>query len=191
MNCLQCLKSVAQCACVGGAYLPNSDSKKWGQEEYDAHVEKLRTALAPAQDALRFLSKHHPTGFRSSRMPIGVIGKDFAPGGVAYVVVSPDVAFRPTHLVVSHETSKAFNLVQITVGCVSRTAGGYDVPLESFAMDYLAELKGEELKAIMGLQKWDLGIVTPAMRVQVCVRNIGTCARAFRGLLWGDAADIC
>lgn len=219
MNCYQCGKAVESCACVGGAYLleskesispppPMLDARattwtaqrttmhtpqehRMSQEKYDEHIEKLREAMAGAPDALRFFSKHHPAGQASTRMPLGIISEGLIHSETtSIIVVSPDVTFRPTHLVVSHETSKAFNLVQMTVANVGASAGGYDIPLESFSMEYLASLEGEELKAIMSLQKWGIDTVTPAMRISIYVKNISDQARAFRGIIWGEASLI-
>lgn len=152
-------------------------------EEYDAHIRKMRDALAPAPLLAQFLARHHPEGEFQERLPIGLIGtRETAPGETGDIVVQPFLTCRPHHLIVSEETAAAFELTDLKIANACTNMGGVPIPLDTFSIRYYADQPKNAL--LYTIQRIDCPTVSPANRVIVQYRNAGKTRATFRGILW-------
>jgi hypothetical protein len=123
--------------------------------------------------------------YRTGRLPFGLSCRPLWPGErVALTDIQPELPFRPSHLVVTPEVARGFELVDFRIGNVGQIlGGGAPLPLDTFSIEYK---KNDSLDSLQG---WQGNTCDVAQKIKIAVRRTPDgAAVAFRGLLWGYVA---
>jgi hypothetical protein len=165
------------------------------------HTANLRKILDKVQAPelarlLRSLEQHAgDAGLGDKYMPIGLIG-DVPVGGSSYIEApSVQLECRPDYLVVSPDSARFFELLDLKVGKDSQLISSGIIPLDTFSAEYL---HNDRLSAI---QRWKgADWCSPGLRLSVVVQptkamrearegrmptaSLGPDTLPFRGVLW-------
>jgi hypothetical protein len=159
---------------------------KMTESDFEAHLSKLYKALEGAGDMIHYLEKCNPRGSFRTRMPMPLVSDGIvASGSGGIIIVQPDLACHPRHIVLTEETASSFELADFKIAATSNIASGGMLPLEPFSVKYYAE--NEKL---FNIQEWDLPTVSPGMRIQLAVHNKSDKPCAFRGILWANTGYV-
>lgn len=156
--------------------------KNLTKEDWIAHTDRVVKAIERSDLSGLVRKLHQLAPQRLSRMPIALVGDTEKRA----IIVCPFVTFRPTHIVLADDSSKAFDLESWTVNNVHMTADGYSMPLETFSIRYMTD---DRLAAV---NEWtNAPTVHPGMRLTFHIsphKNTPQGAE-FRGILWGFTVD--
>jgi len=162
--------------------MTTKNPNRWTDSDFDAHVAKVRDAIAPSHSLRAYLEANAPLG-RLKRVPIGLIQE--LKGGQQHVAIAimPWIPIRPVALVVSEESARDCDLIALKVGISDQGANGRPIPLNTFSVKYHAEHPH-----MIDLQTWNVDTIGPGVQLFVEVRNRTSEPVEFRGILWANAS---
>jgi hypothetical protein len=114
--------------------------------------------------------------------------------GIVHVTLEPQVKVRVTHLVLSPESARAYELLHLSVGHSAQYPGGsrdtkgarqHALPMETFSIEYLVDGRLAEV------QGWKTAPASPGVRIELIAQLRephvpGAPDIPLRGLAWAD-----
>lgn len=152
------------------------------REEIEANIDKLVKALekSGARELVRLVNKlvsASESKFNYT-VPYGLIADPDEHDSVQ-MTSSPYTVCKFTHLVLSPETAKSYDLEFFQIANIYSTGDANPIPLEPFSIEYMND---DRLAACM---EWKSVTIGPANRFSISARlRKGFSRVQFRGVLW-------
>lgn len=176
------------------AKMTPSDEGRVTRKELKNLVEKAIRTLDDARfgELVTKISRvYEELGVVDMRAPFALKQMPDECGRVTFEI-KPDVCCRLTHLVLSPDTAKLYELASpIIVGNVYQTPGGSisPIPLETYSIEYMSDNRLAEVQSFKS-PKMHPGLKAVLMAQLRDAKNMGELQRVydieFRGLLWAD-----
>jgi hypothetical protein len=151
-----------------------------------AHVDRIERALG-SEDLAGLVRRIHnllPKVKERVALPLVAESEENNHGGIC-VFLESYVGFQPTHIVLSEEAARAFELVDWKIGCRSMNLAGGNLPLETFSIKHMANDQFAMVNEWTNAPKMYPGIrLTMYVQRRAHPQN-GLYLGEFRGLLWG------
>ena len=119
-----------------------------------------------------FVPKH------KARVCLGLVADEH---GICHIS-NPSVSFRPTHIVLTDEAARGFEMNSWLLSNINQVIGMESIPLDLFSIKHMVD---DRLSAVM---EWsNAPVITPANRITMHVKRRAGASESveFRGLLCG------
>jgi hypothetical protein len=157
------------------------NKEHYTNEDLAAHVDRVIKALKKTGTTdlvalVERLTSITKVNYRET-CPFGLI-KD-PENGIVEIQMQPDVGCKLTHMVLSPETAKSYDLEYFVISNVHQFQGGNPIPLEPFSIEYMQD---DRLASCM---KWETVTLGPGNRFTIIAKlRKGFEPVQFRGILW-------
>lgn len=163
------------------------NKEHYTNEDLAAHVDRVIKALKKTGTTDLVALVERLTSMTKANYqetcPFGLI-KD-PENGIVEITMQPDVTCKLTHMVLSPETARSYDLEYFQMANVHQIQGINPIPLDPFSIEYMQD---DRLASCM---KWESVTLTPANRFTICARlRKDFVPVQFRGVLWAKIRHV-
>jgi hypothetical protein len=155
------------------------------KEDLTSHIDRIVKALEKSgvRDLVNLtkrLSELVKTvDRRKYNMPFGLIQEP--KNGRVEFTTQPNICCRLTHLVLSPETAKSYEMEHFQIANIYSTGDDHHIPLELFSIEYMNDDR------LANCMQWKTVELSPANRFTISASlRTGFSPVEFRGILWAE-----